>query len=96
MKADVQPKLPQENDSETLRAVVVRSAPMAELARRAITDEANAVVDKLCGLIADEELRRSRKNKRGKKTQAGFRRAVEAFVGDLLVAQRREFSEGWT
>jgi hypothetical protein len=96
MKADVQPKRPKENESETLRAVVLRRAPKAELARRAMTDEANSAVDKLCELIADEELRRSRKNKRRKKTQAGFRRAVEAFLGDLLVAQRRELSEGWT
>jgi hypothetical protein len=96
MKADVQPKRHQENEGETPRAAVYRSAPMAELGRRAITDEANTIVDKLSKLIADEELRRSRKNKRGKKTQAGFRTAVEAFVGDLLVAQRREFSEGWT
>ena len=96
MKADVQPKRPQENEGETLRAVVLRRAPKAELARRAMTDEANSAVDKLCELIADEELRRSRKNKRRKKTQAGFRRAAETFLGDLLVAQRRELSEGWT
>ena len=75
---------------------MLRNAPMAELARRAMTDEANSAVDKLCELIADEELRRSRKNKRRKKTQAGFRRAAETFLGDLLVAQRRELSEGWT
>jgi hypothetical protein len=96
MKADIQPKRPQENEDDTLRAVVLRSAPMAELTRRAITDEANSVVDKLSDLIADDELRRSRKNKRRKKTQVGFRRALEAFVGDLLVGQTRKFSEGWT
>jgi hypothetical protein len=96
VKAQVQPKRPQEHERETLRAEVLRNAPMAELARRAMTGEANSTVDKLCELIADEELRRSRKNKRRNKTQAGFRRAVEAFLGDLLVAQRRELSEGWT
>jgi hypothetical protein len=69
---------------------------MAELKRRAVTEEANAAVDGLCGVIADQELRNGlRKNKRGEKTQAGFRRALEAFVADLLVAQGRAASEGW-
>lgn len=67
----------------------------ASLTSRATTDNAKALLDALTPIVAKQELDSGdRKNRRGEKATTELRRALEAFVGDLLGALASEKAEG--
>jgi hypothetical protein len=79
------------NSVPVARSEALRNAPYASLTRRAATDNSRALVDDVLRLIATVE---ARKRQRGAKAKAALRRAVEAFLGDLLVAPAKAQHNG--
>lgn len=76
------------------------AAKYATLTSRAVTDDARALIDRIMErLETTNEFRspkaRKRKNKRSAKAQAGLRKAMEGFVGDLLRAYSDAKCAGW-
>ncbi len=73
----------------------LRKATYATLIRKAATPEANALVDRLVELLEAKEAELGQRTRRRKDAaQAGLRRAVEAFAGDLLLGLRL-VENGW-
>jgi hypothetical protein len=76
-------------------AATLRDASYAGLNCRAVTDNAHALVSALYEQVTSHEKTTSkRKNARVKKADE-YRKAIEGFVGDLLLAQAREKGGGW-
>src|SRR5262245_48824037 len=74
----------------------LQEAKYAALTSRAVTDPARDAVDALAQTISRDELSRGeRKNKRGPATAQRLRDALEGFLGDLLLSQASERSQGW-
>jgi hypothetical protein len=71
-------------------------AEYASLARHAVTDNGRALIAAVCQQVEDWEAQEgTRKRKRDSKAPA-FARAIEGFVGDLLIAiAHKERPEGW-
>jgi hypothetical protein len=77
------------------RAEALRNADYASLTRGAATKNSRALVNEVVDLIATVE---ARKRQRGAKAKGALRRAVAAFLGDLLAAlAKAEHNEhaGW-
>lgn len=73
----------------------LRDASYAALNCRAVTDNAHALVSALYERVTThEKTTGKRKNARVKKADA-YKKAIEGFVGDLLLAQTREKGGGW-
>jgi hypothetical protein len=69
------------------RAVALRDAEFVALTSRPATDQSRAVVDEVLRLVIAEEARqKSRQRQRARARADAFRRAVAAFIGDLLRA----------
>ena len=74
---------------------ILREASYAALICRAVTDNAHALVSALYAqVITNEKTTGKRKNVRVKKADS-YKKAIEGFVGDLLLAQAREKGGGW-
>ena len=77
------------NQNEFLDPQGLLAAPMATLTRRAETVEAHIFVDAAAKLLETHEIRKGiRQRKRTEAAQAGFLRAVEAFLGSLLLGAK--------
>jgi hypothetical protein len=74
-------------------AKALEAAEYAPLNSRAVTDQGRSLVDYMYQEVLKEEAKGARKNKRGKGAPK-FKRAVEAFVGELLTAQRNAKAQG--
>jgi hypothetical protein len=73
----------------------LRDASYAVLNCRAVTDNAHALVSALYERVTThEKTTGKRENARVKKADA-YKKAIEGFVGDLLLAQTREKGGGW-
>ncbi len=73
----------------------LRDASYAGLSCRAVTDSAHALVSALYEQVTShEKTTGKRRNGRVKKADE-YKRAIEGFVGDLLLAQAREKGGGW-
>lgn len=76
-------------------ASILRDAAYAALTCRAITDNGRELVSALYELIVAHEMASgTRKNARLTKVDA-YKRAVEGFLGDLMLAQVRQKGDGW-
>lgn len=74
---------------------ILRDAAYAALRCRSVTDNAHALVSALYEQVTSHERATSkRKNARVKKADS-YKKAIEGFVGDLLLAQVREKGGGW-
>jgi hypothetical protein len=72
------------------------AAQFAALTTRAVSDPANALIDRFLHIVTDHEQRQGKRHyKRGKKQQRDFRRALEGLIGDLLRACCSETARGW-
>jgi hypothetical protein len=71
-------------------AHALRAAPTATLSHRAVTHEAQALVSAVYDTITANELARGTRKKARQTNAHIFRRAVEGFLGDLLLALARE------
>ena len=81
-------------DPERQRNQELRSAPQATLDCQAISSDVKALLDDLTQLLCGHEQKQSKKPPR-KDTKASIRKVLEAFLGDLLSAQRNERAAGW-
>ncbi len=86
-------------DQEKLGAHALRDAEFAALTSRAMSEQARAVVGEVFRMILDEEARRgARTRQRGTAKVTAFKRALGAFLGDLLRAAGGKLSAtgyGW-
>jgi hypothetical protein len=79
----------------TADPTTLRDASYAALRCRAVTDNAHVLVSALYERVTThEKTTGKRKNARVKKADA-HKKAIEGFVGDLLLAQTREKGGGW-
>jgi hypothetical protein len=88
LRADAAPTtMLQPSSREKSDGAVLRAAEFAALTSRAVTDNARALVDKVHELVIGAG---ARKRHRGPRKAFEFKRALEAFLGDLMRAAGRE------
>src|ERR1039458_5287042 len=79
----------------TADPTTLRDASYAALNCRAVTENAHALVSALYERVTThEKTTGKRRNARVTKADA-YKKAIEGFVGDLLLAQAREKGGGW-
>ena len=76
-------------------AKTLRNAAYASLTSRAVTDSARSTVGALASKLAQHEIKRGKRTHARVTKSAAHRKAVEAFLGDLLRAHANEKAQGW-
>lgn len=82
-------------DAEVPQAAALKAAAPATLNCRAVTAEARAFVDNVTARITSDELRQGTRKNARVSTAAAFSKAIEGFLGDLMLAAGRERGGDW-